>query len=314
MKRQLKNAFKRGLFRTYKLGTRLGVHIIPVHYYSPLPDIVELEATRKTWAGRSALPGLAIDLDEQVANLRAICLPFQHEYALNTAYHTALRQDYGPGYGYVEAQALHAVIRHFKPKRIIEVGSGISTLCMRTALELNRKEGEPETLMTCIEPFPSRRLKKTPGIALVQEQVQAVSANLFTELTEGDFLFIDSSHTVKPGSDVNYLVLDVLPRLNSGVLVHFHDIFLPYDYQRNVLKTFLHWAETSLVRAFLTFNNRVEIVLCLSMLHYDRQGDLREVFPDYDPQSSDEGLVDAGLRPFEPSPQHFPSSLYLRTR
>ena len=107
-------------------------------------------------------------------------------------------------------------------------------------------------------------------------------------------------------ADVNYLVLEVLPRLSSGTIVHFHDIYLPYDYQRDLLDTPFHWAETSLTRAYLTHNHRARILACLSHLHYARPADLGKVFPDYVPQQGQDGL-----RPHRTAPGHFPSSLWF---
>ena len=312
MRRQLRDSLKRSLFRVYKLATRLGIHVIPVHYYSPVPNIIELERTKDEWAKKSELPALRVDLDQQAENLRAICLPYQAEYAGNAAYREAMAKQFGPGYGYVEAQALHSVIRHFKPKRIIEVGSGVSTHCMLAALQLNSKEGGHDTTMTCVEPYPSLWLRNTTQIRLLEKKVQAVPMDVLIELGDRDFLFVDSSHAVKPGSDVNHLILEVLPRLQPGVIVHFHDIYLPYDYQRNVLKTFLHWSETSLLRAFLTHNDHVRIIFCLSHLHYEHPDDLSEVFPEYHPQTDFDGLIPTSTRAFEISASHFPSSIYLQ--
>ena len=313
MKRQLKDALKRQLFRLYRLGSRFGVHVVPVHYYVGVPDVIELERTTGEWQRKSELPGIELDLDAQLDALRAACVPYQAEFAGNSTYLEAIARSYGPGYGYVEAQALHSVIRHYKPRRIIEVGSGVSTHCMLTALELNRRDGAEPAAMTCVEPYPSARLRQTSGIKLLEHRVQAVPVDVFRQLQAGDFLFIDSSHTVKPGSDVNYLFLEILPVLAPRVIVHIHDIYLPYDYQRNVLKTFLHWSETSLLRAYLTHNSRVSILFCLSLLHYERQGQLRDVFPEYDPAPDVNGLNIDTVRPFEQLRGHFPSSIYLET-
>ena len=181
-------------------------------------DIIELGRTKNEWARKSELPGLRVDVEEQVKNLLEICLPYQSEFLGNQTYREAVAQHYGPGYGYVEAQALHGVIRHFKPGKVIEVGSGVSTHCMLAALALNECEGAPRAVVRCVEPYPSRRLARTPGITLIESKVQTIPTEIFAGLGEGDFLFIDSSHTVKPGSDVNYLVLEVLPRLRPGVL------------------------------------------------------------------------------------------------
>ena len=124
MKRHIKDISKRALLRIHKLGIRFGIHILPVHYYSPVPNILELERTKSLWANKSDLPGLSVDLDEQVNNLKSICLPYQQEYAGNKVYQEGVAKHFGLGYGYIEAQALHSVIRYYKPKRIIEIGSG----------------------------------------------------------------------------------------------------------------------------------------------------------------------------------------------
>lgn len=307
-----RNALKRAILGVHKLGIRLGIHVLPVHYYSPVPNILELQKTRDIWAKKSELPGVAVDLDQQAVDLQGICMPYQGEYAGNKFFKEGATNHFGPGYGYIEAQALHGFVRHFKPKRIVEVGSGVSTYCMLKASEINNRETGQQTKIVSIEPYPSDRLKTLPGIELVAQNVQTLPFDVFTDLGENDLLFIDSSHTVKAGGDVNYLILEVLPRLRKGVIVHVHDIFLPYDYQRNVCRTFLHWAETSLLRAFLISNEKVRIVACLSHLHYERKDVLKKVFPEYNPQTDVNGLASDKYAPFEQNPEHFPSSIYLQ--
>jgi len=304
---------KAAFLQFHKLAIRLGITVLPVHYYSPVANILELERTKRVWAKKSELPGVAVSLDEQVENLRAICLPYRAEYLGNKVYHEGakkLRQ----AYGYIEAEALHAVIRHYRPRRVIEVGGGLSTFCTLTALRMNEKEGAGTWSMTSIEPYPSPSLRALEGVEIITEPVQSVPLELFAQLGENDFLFIDSSHATKPGSDVNHLILEVLPRLRSGAVVHFHDIHLPYDYPRDVLENFLHFNETSLLHAFLIFNNRIKIIFCMSQLHYERQDSLREVFPDYNPQADVNGLRNGGYKPFAAIHEHFPSSLYFQVR
>ena len=314
MKRQIKDFLKQAIFVGYKLGTRVGVHVLPVHYYSALPNLIELEKTKSVWAKKSEMPGVHVDLDQQVMNLRTICGPYKDEFLGNKVYHEGVAKRFGPGFGFIEAQALHAVIRHYKPGKIVEVGSGVSTYCMMAALRMNEQESGKKTQITCIEPFPSERLQHLDGVSLVREKVQTVPYDLFTSLSAGDLLFIDLSHTVKAGGDVNHLFLEVLPRLAPGVIVHIHDINFPYDYQTDVLKNFFHNTEVSLLRAYLIFNDRVKIVICLSQMHYDRQGALAEVFPNYDPRVGVDGLWDDRSKNFAASAQHFPSSIYLQTQ
>jgi hypothetical protein len=312
MRQWVRRKIKRAIAQGYKLGVRAGVYVIPVHYYASEPNVIELAATRGEWATASALPGLDIDLDKQAAMLECICGRFTAEYGdVAAAFTHATETGVGLGYGYIEAQALHGVVRHFRPRKIIEVGSGVSTVCAARAIARNVAEGHPGAL-TCIEPYPSAQLRRlvatTPGLAIHASRVQQVGVDTFTELTTNDILFIDSSHVVRAGGDVNYLFLEVLPRLRSGVLVHVHDIFLPYDYQPDVLDTFFHWNETSLVRAFLAFNARYRILFCMSHLHHGRRTALHATFPDYRPAKLEQGLA---TRPVVPD-AHFPSSLWLQ--
>lgn len=306
------NKLRRPFLTVHRMGLRLGIQLVPDHYYSSVANIDKLRKTWKVWAKKSELPGISINLEEQVKNLKTICGPFKNEYVGNRNFREAVSRHFGPGFGYIEAQALHCVIRHYKPRKIVEVGSGVSTFCSLKATEINKKENGQDSEIICIEPYPSKGLRALKGIQIIQKEVQTLPYEVFTELKERDVLFIDSSHAVKPASDVNYLILEVLPRLHRGVIVHFHDIFLPYDHQRDVLTNYFQWSETSLLRAFLINNSRVKIVFCLSLLHYDRQTSLKEVFPEYRPQRDSNGLTYGIYEPFEETADHFPASLYLQ--
>ena len=136
--------------------------------------------------------------------------------------------------------------------------------------------------LICIEPFPQEFLKE--GFAeldrLIEKKVQDVDLEFFSQLQSGDVLFIDSSHTVKIGGDVNYLFLEVLPRLKPGVIIHVHDIFLPFDYRRDwVMDEFRFWTEQYLLQAFLTFNSEFEVLMANSYLSHYHEADLKATFP-----------------------------------
>jgi predicted O-methyltransferase YrrM len=296
----------------HKIGLKVGLQLLPNHYYSSYADINYLERNKELWAKRSDLPGIKINLKNQVKNLKKICLPFKEEYIGNKVFLGAVKGECGSGFGYIEAQVLHSIIRYYKPKKIIEIGSGVSTYCSLNAIHLNKCDTDYKFNMTCIEPNPSKKLQLEKKVELIKNDVQKVPLDLFENLQEDDLLFIDSTHTVKPGSDVNYLILEVLPRLQHGVIIHFHDIFFPYDYQRDVLQTFFQWNENSLLRSYLTYNNTIEILFCLSMLHYEARDALKEVFPEYVPQKDKNGLVDDYYKPFQKIKEHFPSSIYLK--
>ena len=289
--------------KLHLLALKIGIQVIPKHYYSSVADLYYLRSNRHLWQKKSTLPGIHCPVEDQVNALKAVCLPFQKEYRGNPYYTKAVSEEMGLGYGPIEAQALHGVVRHFKPHHIIEVGSGVSTYCSLQAMEMN---GRGEIL--CIEPYPSQALKSLPQIRIMECMVQQTPLETFDLLESNDLLFIDSTHTVKPGSDVNYLVLEVLPRLRPGVIVHFHDIYLPYDYQIDILNNFFQWSETSLLRAFLIHNSKAKILFCMSHLHEERQDVLKDVFPDYEPLSTPGGIYE-GRYPLQ---GHFPGSIYIR--
>ncbi len=288
--------------RVFLVLEKVGVHVTPVHFYSGLPQIGYLKKHPEQWMGRSQLPGIRMNGEEQIENLCRISLPFQKEYLGLSIYRDAVRENGEPGYGEIESQVLHGFVRSYKPRRVVQVGCGLATHCVLHALALNEAPYE----VTCIEPYPNASLRRSKRIRLVEKPVQLVPPELVSTLGANDFLLIDSTHVVQVGSDVNYLILEILPRLAPGVMVSFHDIYFPYDYPRNFLKTVLFPLETSLLRAFLIHNAKVEVIACLSLLHYERPEALEAIFPDYRPQPNVEGLA--------PSPRvggHFPSSLWL---
>ncbi|MGH7864344.1 MAG: class I SAM-dependent methyltransferase [Candidatus Binataceae bacterium] len=197
-----------------------------------------------------------------------------------------------------------------QPRRIIEVGAGVSTACILNAVARNQASGATSCEVISIEPHP-RPWLRSAAIELLERPVQEVGVELFDSLGARDLLFIDSSHAVKVASDVNFLMLEVVPGLAAGVIVHFHDIYLPYDFPRDALCTLSQPQETSLLHALLIGNHAVRILFSLSMLHYERRDLLRQVFPEYAAQRESGGLQDPSYRPFEEITGHFPSSTYL---
>lgn len=306
MNRRLKRTTKRLLMNLHRGASRMGVLVLPKHYYVPIADVVELERTREVWARRSSMAGIDVDIAAQAARLQEIVAPFEPEFRGNEALHEGIAKGFGPGFGYVEAQCLHGLLRWLKPKRILEVGSGVSTHCSVRATARNAADGSAAEI-TCIEPYPSEYLRQSGNIRLIAKKVQEAPPSTFESLQRGDLLFIDSSHAIKPGGDVLYVYLEALPRLQPGVIVHIHDIYFPYLYQRNLLETFYQWTETALLQALLTNNSRLKILFSLSMLHYDDPAALQRVFPEYSRANDTDGLAPDGAA------GHFPSSIYLQT-
>jgi hypothetical protein len=315
LRRLLRDNLKRLYFSIYKLGVRLGVYILPAHYYVSEPNIIELKRTVDLWAKPSAMSGVQVDLDEQIDNLRRVCAPYQQEFYGNPHYKHATDQPFRSGrsrfFGYIEAQVLHAVIRHYKPARIIEIGSGVPTYCTFQAISMNRKDTGVSGHILCIEAHPVDMIKHiaktTDNVELIARPIQAVPLEYFRQLQPNDIVFIDSNHVVRSGSEVNFIVLEILPIIPKGVLVQFHDIYLPYDYDREVLQNFIHPNETALVAAFLACNTRYKILFSLSMLHYARRHEMQSVLPEYNAESDWRGMR---VGEYDQA-KHFPSSLWL---
>jgi len=282
----------------FKLGLRFRLIILPDYYYVPISNILDLNKD-KSWRKKSNLDGIKIDLKNQLDNIKKIVLPFQEEYKNGKIYNEAVKLNAGPGYGVIEAQALHGVIRHYSPKKIIEIGSGVSTHCM---LEAGAKN------ITCIEPYPSNFLKTNTNIKLIKKKVQDAGIKIFEDLSVGDFLFIDSTHTLKIGSDVSQIYLEIIPKLKPGVIIHIHDIYFPYNYSREANNTMYQWLETQMLQALLIKNQKIEILFCMSHLHYEFSNDLKEIFPMYEPQKDIDGISKIRDKGF------FPSSIYLITK
>lgn len=305
MKRQVKDFGKALLGRVHRTGLGMGLSILPNHYYTPIADQRRLAATRRHWAPRAALSGIDLDTGRQSAWLIDTVAPYEPEFRGNPNFHKGMAAGFGPGYGYIEAQCLHGAVRALKPGRIVEIGSGVSTFCALEALGRNAAEGAPGRV-TCIEPYPSAFLRANRDIELIETPVEQLDPAWFDSLEAGDLLFIDSTHAVRPGGDVVFIYLAILPRLKPGVFIHIHDLYLPYLYQRDVIDTLFQSSETALLAALLTGNPHIKVLAALSMLHYDAPEVLKQVFPEYDRQPSQDGISTA-------AGGHFPSSAWLVT-
>ncbi len=262
----------------FRLWEEHGLHVTPVHFYQPIPDTRKLPES--LWERRSELAGIDMNEATQLDLLRNCFPKFRDEYE---QFPTAPTEDPAQFYfdngrfGGTDALATYCMVRHFRPNLIIEVGSGYSSLVSGQAAAKNGN-----TPLICIEPFPLDFFAKGfPGLrSLMERRVEDVDLDFFSQLQSGDILFIDSSHTVKIGGDVNYLFLEVLPRLNPGVIVHIHDILFPHDYRRDwVVDELRFWCEQYLLQAFLMFNSQFEVLLCNSYLADRYLEDFKTTFP-----------------------------------
>ncbi|MFH1216833.1 MAG: class I SAM-dependent methyltransferase [Pseudomonadota bacterium] len=244
------------------------------HFYSPIVDPGVLEARRrKIWpASPPEIAGVDFCENEQRLFLEKI-FP---EYLDNFNYPEDEKDkkelyDYCIANGQfsgLDACALFVMLLKFHPRRMIEVGSGFSSLL---TADVNRNFLDGKLNFTCIEPYPRDFLVPgVPGISsLIQTKVEDVGLDLFAELGSNDILFIDSSHVCKTGSDVNYLYFEVLPRLNPGVIIHIHDIFFPYDYPPKwVIDENRSWNEQYLLRALLMHSRAFKVLFGCAYAHY----------------------------------------------
>lgn len=275
-------------------------------YYSTLPVLEEIEKSRARWDKPSPLSGLDIDVNALKSRLGALADKWETEFVSSTGPYLANTQKgFGPGYPEFDARTLYYFLREHKPKRYLEVGSGLSTYYASLAAAQNVTAGSPLSII-CIEPYPFDALRTVEDFTLVEGFVQDVPVSRFEELEAGDVLFIDSSHALKIDSDVAYLFLEVLPKVKTGVFVHIHDVHFPWNGPFPA-DTWLfgerwpvYWNEAMVVQTFLAFNDSFQILLSTPLVRHHDEAFLTGRFPAYTPLAND------------PNP---PSSLWLqRTR
>jgi hypothetical protein len=276
--------------RTFTLWERLGVHVTPVHFYQPIPDTRELD--RGLWQRRSAMPGVEIDDAAMLRLLEGFHCDFRSEYGAlpmkQTADPLAYYIDNG-NFESVDGEVLYSMLRSLKPRRMIEIGSGSSTQLSAQALRKNETDGADVCEYAVFDPFPGPTVAGgLPGLReLAAMPAQDVPLARFESLAANDVLFIDSSHVLRIGSDVQYLFLEVVPRLAPGVYVHVHDIFMPAEYPRSwVMKEHRFWTEQYLLQAFLAFNSAWEVVWAGSYMHLQHPKELAAAFRSYGPTRS----------------------------
>lgn len=269
---------------------RMGVFPLRDHYYEPQFDFGTVGGV----AAPRSLPGIDFNRDGQRALLRqfngnAIPVGLDQPPASDTDF-SFQNRNFGGG----DADIWFQMIRHYKPSRIYEIGSGHSTKMARLAVSRNQQDDPAyQCQHLCIEPYEMPWLEKL-GIEVRRNLVESVDPQLFSNLAANDILFIDSSHMIRPGGDVLTEYLDILPRLAPGVLVHVHDIFTPREYPEAWLREPRFWNEQYLLEAFLTHNSDWEVLLA--------NNDMANSEPD---------LMTSACRYFRAG-QHQPGSFYLR--
>jgi hypothetical protein len=239
----------------------------PGHFYSPIPAIDEIRQRHQQIFQRDReLPGIDLRIDEQRSLLRTLSqyvddIPFPADRSDDFRYFFQ-----NPAYSWGDGIVYHCMLRHLRPRRIIEVGSGYSSAL---ALDTNERFLDSRAEITFIEPYPEllrSLLRDGDRCEIVEHAVQDLPLSTFDRLESGDILFIDSTHVMRAGGDVNYLYLEVLPRLPAGVHVHIHDIFDGFEYPEPWIYEGRGWNELYLLRAMLIGNPHLEIQLMNTLM------------------------------------------------
>jgi hypothetical protein len=276
-----KRRMKRLLFRLPFIGKRIRDYYAvvgiagfePGHFYSTIPDLNEVKKKADAIFGNETIADVDLNLDNQfrlAVELKqyAASIPyaFKGPIASDTRYRYSRKNAF---YNYSDVIFLFCILLHFKPSRIIEIGCGSSSAIM---LDTNEHFLNGKIQFTFIDPYPQGLIEKLnptdrKTISILENKIQDVPLSLFQALAPGDILFVDSSHVSKSGSDVNHILFNILPVLKPGVLIHFHDIFFPFELPREwVLKYHFYWNENYLLRAFLMNNSAYEILLFNTLL------------------------------------------------
>lgn len=267
-----------------------GIHIVRRNsyslvrrdYYSPLPELDEIPV--EYWERPSALLGISLDPSAQLRWAERELAALVQEFAppLHSASSPGEYYAHNGAYDSVDGEIAYAIVRRLRPSRLIELGSGMSTRALAAACRRNAAEGDP-TRYVVVDPYPRGLVPEDlPGVT-EQRRLRAQDLPLeeLASLTAGDVLFVDTSHTVKPGGEVVFLVLEVLPVLQPGVLVHFHDVFLPWHYHREWVEHGWIWAEQYLLQAFLAFNDEWEILWASHAVSRTDPSGLEALVPSY---------------------------------
>ena len=243
----------------------------PGHFSSPIPNIRDILSREQALFDQSIrdIPGVDLREQQQMNLLQALSkyyfeLPF-------TPNPTGPRRYYYENdfFSYGDAIILFSMLRHYRPRRVIEIGSGFSSAVMLDTKELFLGDSID---LTFVEPDPDRlrgllKENQADECYLIQKRIQDIDLSVVESLGENDFLFVDSSHVLKVGSDVGYVIFHILPRLKRGVMVHFHDIPWPFEYPREWLGRGIIWNEAYFLRSFLQYNNAFQVLYFNAYIH-----------------------------------------------
>ena len=260
-----------------KILNSIGIFPLTDQYYEPQFNFNGLG--KNLYENRN-LPGINLNLKEQLQNLSN--LVYKNELIelelekKSPSYKFPIKNTF---FGHGDAEIYYQLIRYLKPKNILEVGSGHSTLIALEAIKKNIEINQIKTQITCVEPYENNWLNDL-DIKILRKKIEDIEESYYLNLVSGDIFFVDSSHIIRPQGDVLKIFLEILPKLNKGVIVHIHDIFTPKDYpERWIIKENKFWNEQYLVETLMMNENKYEIYLMLNYLKNNAFNELKEVCP-----------------------------------
>ncbi|MEO6327866.1 MAG: class I SAM-dependent methyltransferase [Ginsengibacter sp.] len=265
-----------------------GYHISLNHFYHPIPNLSDLG--ENYWKQKSLLEGINTNLHCQSDLLTEFNEQFSNEFNAFPLYKENVNNPWeyyiqNHNFTSVDGEILYSMIRKYLPENIVEIGSGYSTFLISKALLYNKKCNEKYlSNFTSIEPYPREFFKTTIPLldTIIEKPIQQVESTLFKNLKENDILFIDSTHVMKYGSDVEFELFNILPGLQKGVIIHFHDIFWPVNYPKKwVIENGWFWNEQHFLQSFLMYNDSFEILWSSSIMHTNFPSALADIFTSY---------------------------------
>jgi hypothetical protein len=273
MKGTVRRPFTTAMFR------KIGVFPICTSYYEPL---IRTDTLAHPLSDVRSLPGIDFDIEGQLAFLKLL------QFAPELVEMDLTRESDDPtvfsmgngGFGPGDADYLYQLIRTFKPRRILEIGSGHSTKIAAAALKRNAQETPGEYSLTCIEPYEVPWLERLQGVKVIRKLVEDCEIDWTKALGPGDLLFIDSSHIIRPQGDVLTEYLQILPSLPSGVFIQVHDIRTPRDYFHEwIVDEMRFWNEQYLFEAVVSNTARYKVIGALNYLWHGNYNELKQACP-----------------------------------
>lgn len=237
------------------------INIVPADFYSQIPSVEDINNSFEYKDNNEEIYNSGIFNKKNIQNFMEKIGIYVEEFSPPKDGNIDKPKEYfwnNPAFSFFDALSYYCVLRHYKPLHVLEVGSGFSTLVADAAIKKNNI-GK----LTLIEPYPKAFLRELDSVdKIIESFVQEISVPDLVALVESsDIWFIDSTHTVKIGSDCLYLYLKIMPEISKDIIVHTHDIYLPFGSNKKMaLNKQIFWTEQYLLYAYMLDNPKIEVL------------------------------------------------------